>query len=443
MKEWDVLFKHLEPTRVVVIGDFMLDIYIRGEIQRISPEAPVPIIKVQQEDCLPGGAGNVTLNLKALGVDVIPVGRIGKDLHGKKLKQFLEQQKINSSYLLEQQDYPTTVKSRLISHNQQLMRIDVEENTSIDASIEMQVVDQLQELILSGIHAVAISDYQKGFLTRDLLSSIISLCRQANVPVIVDPKGIDFSKYAGATLIKPNLQEAYQAASMSIKEPLEKAAEKIFSKSGVENLIITRSEKGISHFTAKGERSDFPAKIREVIDVTGAGDTVLAILVFGIVHQLPLCDSIELANMAAGLAVEKVGCAQISLDQLAKRIIEENSEDKVCHQSHRLLFKHHLKDFPICIISVPNLRMITSSLYHVLTKYPLENPGYKHVLWIRDVDHLCPDYIKLLSVISSVHWIFVEEDDFQFLQNEMCIQKIIHLDADGKETSFNTDKTFA
>lgn len=311
----------LRPFRALVLGDFFLDTYVHGRVRRISPEAPVPIMEVISEESRPGGAGNTVLNLLALGGSAIVIGRVGVDADGDQLTKTFAGMGVNVAFLLMEQGYRTPVKKRLIANSQQLFRIDFEKIVSASQSTESAAIACLDHVI-STVQVITISDYGKGFLSPRLLSHVMKIASRAGVPVIVDPKGTDFSKYRGATILKPNLLEAYAAAKMSPEESLEAVARSILENTQVESLLITRSEEGISLFHRGGERRDFPVRVREVKDVTGAGDTVLAVLSLGIANHLDLSCTIQLANLAAGIAIERIGCVQVGLAELAKRIEE-------------------------------------------------------------------------------------------------------------------------
>ena len=306
------IFQKLKPFRAMVLGDFLLDTYTTGIVRRISPEAPVPILEVKQEDARPGGAGNVALCLKALGAHVSCVGRVGPDLHGDKLKDLLS---MDHSLVLTEKGYITPVKNRLIANSQQLMRIDREKVTPLDPHLEAYIVQELEAKIAQ-MDVVAISDYGKGFLTKTLLESVISIAKEKKVPVIVDPKGIDFSKYRGATLIKPNLSEAYLAAKMDESTALTEVAKALFEDADPQHLLITRSEAGLSLFSKEGIQQNFPVISREVKDVTGAGDTVLSTICLGMANGLDLSSTLRLANIAAGIVIEKLGCCQVTIKEI-------------------------------------------------------------------------------------------------------------------------------
>lgn len=301
----------------------MLDHYTVGQVSRISPEAPVPVLKVVAEHSLPGGAGNVCLNLEALGCDVALIGRVGNDAAGQTFKSFLK----NSSGILTQPNYKTPVKNRFIANSQQLLRADLEDIVPSTSKIEKNAL-----LMASDADVIAISDYGKGFLTTPLLSEIMQL----KLPTLVDPKGADFSKYRGATLIKPNLKEANGA----VKFPgtLDEVAEQLLELTRVKYLLITRSQDGISLFLEDGTRSDFPVHSKEVVDVTGAGDTVLSVISVALANQLPIQEAVKMANIAASIAIEKIGCARVTLAEIGERMLT-----KIIDDSHVFLFKEVLE----------------------------------------------------------------------------------------------------
>jgi rfaE bifunctional protein kinase chain/domain len=295
------ILSQLRPFKALVLGDFMLDSYTTGRVKRISPEAPVPVMEVIKQEYRAGGAGNVVLNLASLGATVLAIGRIGADSEGTLLKTHLSE--ADTTALLVEPGYRTPVKNRLIADSQQLLRIDFETISPLSPSLEEQLIQELPALI-SDIDVIAISDYGKGFLSNRLLSFVLTLAKEKKIPAIVDPKGLDFKKYKGATIIKPNLSEAYAAAKCPSSATLDEVASELKHLS--EYLLITRSEAGISIFDSQGTRSDFPVRSKEVKDVTGAGDTVLAMICLGVANNLSTDVVVELANIAAGLSIQSL-----------------------------------------------------------------------------------------------------------------------------------------
>lgn len=339
----------LKKTKILVVGDMMIDAYSIGKAHRMSPEAPVAIVNVLHEENKPGGAGNVILNLVSLGADVIAMGRVGKDLSGEILRSTLQQEQVDTRFLLEEMNYTTPVKKRVIADNQQIVRLDYEQVVPLSEHLEEVVISQLSN-ILTEVQMVAISDYGKGFLTEVLLNEIISQATQQKIPVIIDPKGSEFKKYKGCTFIKPNLKEAYAAAKLSLHKPIGDVARIVLAECEAEWLMITRSEEGISLFGKNGERSDFPVLSKEVKDVTGAGDTVLAVLAYAKANGLSNEESIHLCNIAAGIAIERIGCARVSLSDIACRLFEQREKEKVFDSDHLFLIQEFLKNrsFAVC-----------------------------------------------------------------------------------------------
>lgn len=312
----------IRPFSALVMGDFMFDLYTIGRVQRISPEAPVPVLEISKIESRPGGAGNVALNLVALGGAVYAMGRRGPDPEGEALSNRLREKMVDLSSFLVEPTYQTPVKNRLLSQGQQLLRVDREGSTTLPLDLEAYLLDEL-ERIIPLVKVVAISDYNKGFLSFTLLQRTIALCRAHGVPVVVDPKGIDFAKYRGATVIKPNLKEAYFAARASSSDSLDRVAQILLHTSAAEHLLITRSELGLTLFCAAGGRSDFPVHSKEVKDVTGAGDTVLSVICAALANGLDIGEAAHLANLAAGISVERLGCAQVSLKEIFHRFSGE------------------------------------------------------------------------------------------------------------------------
>ncbi len=310
-----------EKRKVVVVGDLMLDVYTMGSVKRISPEAPVAVLRVDEESERPGGSGNAILNLRSLGMEVTAVGRIGSDLSGRHLKQTLLEEGVDTQGIVTQEGFQTPVKKRMIADNQQLLRVDYEKPRPLDTALEKELIVQLPE-ILEGANVVAISDYAKGFLTTSFLASLIEMANERSIPTIVDPKALDFSKYKGATLIKPNQGEAYSASRLGDSESLHNVAAKLLEETAIETLMVTRSKEGISLFSQGAPQRDFPVShVHEVKDVTGAGDTVLAVISAALANQMTLEKGVRLANLAAGMAIERLGCARISLSELEAALV--------------------------------------------------------------------------------------------------------------------------
>jgi rfaE bifunctional protein kinase chain/domain len=357
------VLSRLHPEKILVVGDLLLDSYTIGKARRISPEAPVPIVDVLSENSLPGGAGNVTLNLLSLGAQVIPMGRIGKDWGGEFLIKAFQAEGMSTSALFVQDNYSTPVKNRIIVNQQQIVRIDRETIVPLCKDVEQRLIDQLP-LLLEGVKVVAVSDYGKGFLTSTLLQAIYREANLRNIIIITDPKGTDFRKYQGTTIIKPNLSEAYAATNSPNHTPLEQVAQGVIAQSQANYLMVTRSEEGISLFKNSGERSDFPVHAKEVKDVTGAGDTVLAMLAHALANELSYDEAVQLCNIAAGIAIEHVGCMRVTLSDMAHRLFESSKSHKVFRQEHFFVLKEILKNQSYDLLTIsPQMEALTPVLY--------------------------------------------------------------------------------
>jgi D-beta-D-heptose 7-phosphate kinase/D-beta-D-heptose 1-phosphate adenosyltransferase len=312
-----------DKARIMVVGDIMLDRYWNGGTTRISPEAPVPVVKVQSVQDSPGGAANVALNLAALGTATRLVGLVGQDEAGKDLLASLESAGVGCDFHTVV-DKPTITKLRVISRHQQLLRMDFEETFSLTDAAELtpKVSEGLRQKDI-----VILSDYQKGALGE--VQSLISLCREKSVPVLVDPKGIDFSIYRGATLVKPNLYEfeAIVGRCASEDELLQRGLQ-LMQDLQIEALLITRGEQGMTLLRPGHNELHFPARAREVYDVTGAGDTVIAVLAAAMGAGLKISSAVALANIAAGLVVAKLGTATITGPELRRELQRDGDSDR-------------------------------------------------------------------------------------------------------------------
>jgi len=319
-------------SRVLVVGDVMLDRYWHGGTHRISPEAPVPVVKVEQLEDRPGGAANVALNAAALGSAAVVIGLTGADEQAEALQLRLESAGILPLFQKEE-SVPTITKLRVISRHQQLMRLDFEESfESIDLSPLVSLFEK--QLPLAG--TVVLSDYGKGAL-RDP-QALIQLARQQGVPVLVDPKGRDFTKYRGATLITPNLAEfeAVVGPCRTERELVEKG-QQLLRDLELDALLVTRSEHGMTLLRAGQSELHLPARAREVFDVTGAGDTVISVLAAALAAGSPLEQAVALANMAAGIVVGKLGTATVSGPELRRAVQREQGVERGVMSEEQLL----------------------------------------------------------------------------------------------------------
>lgn len=352
--------------KILVAGDYLLDAYTVGKAHRISPEAPVPVIKVEESKELPGGAGNVVWNLQALGGSSIVLGRVGVDSVGKRLHALLP-----GSQFYQQSGYPTPCKHRIIADHQQVVRVDTETITPLSQPLEQKIIKDLPDL-LEGVSVVAVSDYGKGFLSDNLLRALIGVSRSQGIPVIVDPKGGDFTKYKGCHFIKPNRLELIGATPLSSEAPLKEHAAFLLDQTEADYVIVTLADCGIAVMDSHGQWQVFPTHKREVVDVTGAGDTVLATLVLAIANKLSISDALVLSNIAASIVVEKLGCAQIEFKDLLLRAIEEHKQDKLLTQEEANSLVHVLEPQTYKIFdiegaqSLPHLTQLIAQLHETM-----------------------------------------------------------------------------
>ena len=311
--------------RIVVLGDLMLDEFIWGRVRRISPEAPVPVVEVDRQTLALGGAGNVVSNLVALGATTTPVGVLGDDPDAERLRVAFQELAVRIDGLVPDPARPTTVKTRIIAHNQQVVRADRESRASISAAIEDQVALAFFDQIAS-TDAVVVSDYGKGLLTPGLLSRALSGARERKLIVCLDPKMRSFVNYQPVTVITPNNQEASEASGILIddEESLNEAGRRLLSSIDASAVLITRGEEGMALFTGddpkNAEVTHIPTVAREVYDVTGAGDTVIATLALALAAGASIREAAVLANHAAGVVVGKVGTASLTRGELIEAI---------------------------------------------------------------------------------------------------------------------------
>jgi D-beta-D-heptose 7-phosphate kinase/D-beta-D-heptose 1-phosphate adenosyltransferase len=331
-KTIESLFSHIGSIRCLVIGDLMLDEYLWGKAERISPEAPVQVVDVVREELRLGGAGNVVNNLVALGAQVTVCSVIGEDENGRALVENFNHRAVSVDAVFRDPGRRTSRKTRVVASNQQIVRIDRESRDPLSAEIEAQVCNWVRTHA-DQFSVILVSDYLKGVLTPRVIETTLSAAALKGIPVLVDPKGTDFGRYRGATLLTPNRKEAEAASGIAIRDgrSLEQAAGLIMEKTGLEHLLITRSEEGMSLFSHSEEAVHIPTVAREVFDVSGAGDTVLASLAVGMAAGLGMAESARLANIAAGIAVGKLGTSTVSPDEIinAVALTHSDSDSKI------------------------------------------------------------------------------------------------------------------
>lgn len=324
--DFDKLFTDISKMKVAVIGDVMLDTYWWGNVERISPEAPVPVVAVSKREKRIGGAGNVALNVQAFGTSVALLTIVGNDEDGVDLIKLMQDKNIDTRFILESKKRITTNKIRIISRNQQMMRLDAEHTEDIDEADETKLQDQLEKYILfEKPDVVILEDYNKGILTKNIIRHTIDLCNKNNIPVTVDPKRKNFFAYKNATLFKPNLHEVFTSLNLLPEEITGDLLSEIHSKLK-ENLdhsisIITLSEKGI-FYQERNNKNIIPSHRRNIADVSGAGDTVIAVasVVYAFSKNIHL--AAEVANIAGGIVCEEVGTAAINKEKLLKECKE-------------------------------------------------------------------------------------------------------------------------
>ena len=332
--------------RVLVAGDFMLDEYLWGRVERISPEAPVAVVDVERETRTLGGAGNVVNNLVALGARVEVLGLVGDDHPGQLLRQEMARLGVETAGLLAEPQRRTSRKTRVMAGAQQVVRIDRESKTLAGADF-LQAAGQFLQDRLPHLNAIVLSDYAKGALTPPLLQDIISRGRSQELPVVVDPKGSDYSGYAGATLITPNRKEAELAAGQSLarREDLVRAGVRLREDLGLDHLLITLGPDGMLLFPRQGPEVHIPTRAREVFDVSGAGDTVAAVMALGLAAWDNPRLAATLANLAAGVVVGKVGTAPVFRAELERELGLRSAglDDKILAWPELVLKVAHLQ----------------------------------------------------------------------------------------------------
>jgi rfaE bifunctional protein kinase chain/domain len=310
-------------TTVLTIGDVMLDEYVWGEVQRISPEAPVPVVQVQRRTHLPGGAANVAASVVALGGRALLGGVVGGDVQAEHLLEAMATRSVPTGGLVVDQVRPTTTKTRVIARSQQVVRTDAEDCSPLSPELESEIADWAIEHVPAA-DSVVLSDYAKGVVSAGLARRVIAVARDNGKPVVVDPKGSDYGKYSGATVITPNLHDAGQAANVHVHTDgdLLEAARRLSALCNGTQLLVTRGAAGMTLFGPAGP-ADISAEAHEVYDVTGAGDTVVAVVAVALGQGLTLSDAVRVANVAAGIAVEKVGTATVTFEELAERLAHQ------------------------------------------------------------------------------------------------------------------------
>jgi D-beta-D-heptose 7-phosphate kinase/D-beta-D-heptose 1-phosphate adenosyltransferase len=317
------LLKAMQGRRVLVLGDVMLDEFIWGRVARISPEAPVPIVEVTGQSFHLGGAGNVASNVRALGGAVVLAGVVGQDNAGQRVREALAEAGVEACLAASDGGRPTTMKTRIIAHHQQVVRADREQSDDIPDALEQQLLRRVRDA-LRGCRALILSDYQKGVVTPRLMKAVLSQARRRRLAVLVDPKVRNFALFRKVAVVTPNQLEAEQASGIRIRSTadLQAAGRRILEQLGCAAVLVTRGEQGMSLFERGRRPLHIPTSAREVFDVTGAGDTVIATLGLALAAGARLAEAARLANHAAGVVVGKLGTATTNPEELLAAIAE-------------------------------------------------------------------------------------------------------------------------
>ena len=338
-------------VKALVIGDIMLDRFEYGKVERISPEAPVPVFKFSHEKKMLGGAGNVVANLASLGCKTVFIGVVGKDQAGSEIASMLRKTGAHS-HLLKLESYPTIVKTRLIAGSNHLLRADQEETMPMMEELLPKFRRILQQAVKNA-DIVLMSDYNKGTLNPVTAQIIIEVCKQLGKPVVVDPKGNDYSKYKNADVVKPNLKEfseatgqKYDPKAKDFHEKIKNGAQILFDKYNIGNLLITLSEHGMAFVSAEDKNKvvQIPTEAKEVFDVSGAGDTSLATLGAAIGAKVPVSEAMKLANIASGIVVGKLGTATVSADEMKKILSRRETSDDGWYQKRKIITLEQAKE---------------------------------------------------------------------------------------------------
>ena len=323
-KEYQKLASRLgrfDQARVLVVGDLMRDIFIWGKVKRISPEAPVPVVEVERETAMLGGAANVVNNLIALGAKILLAGVVGEDAAGAAILKELQERGVGVEAVAVEQNRPTTVKTRVIAHSQQIVRVDREVRKPIQPESRAQIIKALRK-ILPEIDLILISDYAKGVISRELTRGFFPAARRLGKKILIDPKLANLASYRGGHIITPNHLEAGQIARFEVEsdQEVERAGRIILKELGMDAALITRGERGISLIERDKLPRHIPTEAKEVYDVTGAGDTVISALGVTLASGMDLYSATVIANLAAGIGVSKLGTSVVSRAELQEAL---------------------------------------------------------------------------------------------------------------------------
>lgn len=317
------LFKQFEDKNILIIGDVMIDAYIWGSVDRISPEAPVPVVSLSKEEFRMGGAANVALNIRSLGATPILCAAVGEDDNAAKFFELLKKRGMPSEGIIKDESRPTTIKTRIISNSQQLIRVDRETTQELDPKLEQVFIERVLSILQTKkIDAIIFQDYDKGVITSGLVKQVVIKANEMNIPTLVDPKKRHFLDFDNVTLFKPNFKELKEGLNLSIKkgdvEHLAKEANTFLQDKNYQYILITLSELGV--FISNGsEYKVIPTHVRDIADVSGAGDTVISMASLCLASGLDYVTTASLSNLAGGLVCEKVGVVPIEKDMVLKQ----------------------------------------------------------------------------------------------------------------------------
>ncbi|TAH35346.1 MAG: bifunctional D-glycero-beta-D-manno-heptose-7-phosphate kinase/D-glycero-beta-D-manno-heptose 1-phosphate adenylyltransferase HldE [Alphaproteobacteria bacterium] len=384
------ILESMVQTRVLCVGDVMLDKFVYGKIDRISPEAPIPVLQFERESQMLGGAGNVLRNLTALRAQGTLLSVVGQDESAARIKELGSELKSAHLDLVADAARPTTLKTRYISGNQQMLRVDDESKSVLNDIMVEQLCQRAKNLVAKS-QAVILSDYGKGTLHSKLISEIIAAAKQTHVPVLVDPKGVDYSRYRGATILCPNLKELAQGSNHPVdtEENIIAAAKLLIQQVDLQALLVTRSKDGMSLIARDGSVLHLPAQAREVFDVSGAGDTSIATLAAAIATGASLPDAAHLANTAAGIVVGKLGTAVVMPSEIDEALM-----------AHQGRVRSKLFDLPSLLDRVKIWRHQGYKIGFTNGCFDLIHPG--HVSLLRQARNSCDRLIVAMNTDNSV-----------------------------------------
>jgi len=329
--DYKKLFTQFNNQNILVIGDVMIDAYLWGKVERISPEAPVPICAVSKEEDRLGGAANVALNIKALGATPILCSVIGKDIKGYLMYSLLEKEQMSTEGIMSSEQRQTTVKTRVLGNNVQMLRVDEEIITPLSEQDEKLFIEKTKNIIdVKHIDAIVFQDYDKGVITQKVISALVSYANEKKIPTTVDPKKRNFLLYKDVTLFKPNLKELKEGLKIEfplpLKDNLQDAANLLQQRLRIQMVFITLSESGVfyaDYNLKKDNMQIIPAHKREIVDVSGAGDTVISVATVCLALQLALKDIAQISNLAGGLVCQKVGVVPVNKGELLSEVLDK------------------------------------------------------------------------------------------------------------------------